>query len=60
MTPTSRIDAALAVALEAVVHAQNAGEITVGDAAQVIDIITAAMNTVRRWAPEWDTSAVEL
>lgn len=60
MTATERIDAALSVALEAVVHAQNAGEVTVGDAAQVIDIVTAAINTVQRWAPEWETPAVEL
>lgn len=60
MTAAERIDAALSVALEAVVHAQNVGEVTVGDAAQVIDIITAAINTVRRWAPEWETSGAEL
>jgi len=60
MTPIERIDGALEVALNAVVDAQNAGAITVGDAAQVIDIVTSALNTVRRWAPEWDVAAVEL
>lgn len=60
MTAAERIEAALSVALEAIIHAQNAGEVTVGDAAQVIDIVTAAINTVQRWAPEWETTAVEL
>ena len=60
MTPIERIDGALEVAVNAGVDAQNAGAITVGDAAQVIDIVGAALRTVRQWAPEWDTSAVEL
>jgi len=60
VTAAQRIDAALAVALETVIAAADAGEITVGDAAQVVDLVTAALNTVQRWAPEWDTSAVEL
>lgn len=60
MTAAERIDAALSVALECVIAAQNAGEVTVGDAAQVCDIIGAALNTVRRWSPEWETSGVEL
>jgi len=55
-----RIDNALQVALNVTAAAADAGEITVGDAAQVVDLVTAALNTVQRWAPEWETSAVEL
>jgi hypothetical protein len=56
MTAAQRIDAALAVALETVIAAANAGEITPHDAAQVVDIVSAAIRTVQTWAPEWETS----
>jgi hypothetical protein len=51
-----RIDDALQVALDVLFAAQDAGEITVGDAAQIVDIVGAALRTVRAWAPEWETS----
>jgi len=61
VTAAQRIDAALAVALETVIAAADAGEITPHDAAVVVDIVGAAIRTVQTWAPEWDTaSAVEL
>ena len=60
MTAAQRIEAALTVALNVIFDAQAAGEITPHDAAQVVDIVGAAIRTVQTWAPEWDTSAVEL
>jgi len=60
MNAQQRVDNALTVALEAVVSAGINGEITPQQVAQVVDLVTAALNTVQRWAPEWETSAVEL
>ena len=60
MNAAERIDAALSVALETVIACEAAAEITPHDAAQVIDIVGAALRVVRSWSPEWDTTGVEL